>query len=89
MMIMTVIPEVFPVAERVFQAPAVTIKRVYKNGSVSGGFRKLSRFFVYSEFASKLHNMAHKYFEEVQQCTDKNTIYRKNAQKEQERYRIY
>ena len=85
---MTVIPEVFPVAERVFQAPAVTIKRVYKNGSVSGGFRKLSRFFVYSEFASKLHNMAHKYFEEVQQCTDKNTIYRKNAQKEQERYRI-
>ena len=72
-MIMTVIPEAFPVAERVFQAPAVTIKRVYKNGSVSGGFRKLSRFFVYSEFASKLHNMAHKYFEEVQQCTDKNT----------------
>ena len=44
MMIMTVIPEAFPVAERVFQAPAVTIKRVYKNGSVSGGFRKLSRF---------------------------------------------
>ena len=36
-----------------------------------------------------MHKMAHKYFEEVQQCTDKNTIYRKNAQKEQERYRIY
>ena len=35
-----------------------------------------------------MHNMVHKYFEEVQQCTDKNTIYRKNAQKEQEKYRI-
>lgn len=88
MMIMTVIPEVFPVAERAFPAPAVTIKRAYKNGSVPGGFRKLSRFFVYSEFASKLHNMTHKYFEEVQRCTDKNTIHRKIAQNKQEKRKI-
>ena len=87
-MIMTVIPEAFPVAERAFPAPAVTIKRAYKNGSVPGGFRKLSRFFVYSEFASKLYNITHKYFEEVQHCTDKNTIHRKIAQNKQEKRKI-
>ena len=30
-----------------------------------------------------MHNIARKYFKEVQQCTGKNTIYRKNAQKTQ------
>ena len=28
-----------------------------------------------------MHNLIHKYFAEVQQCTNKNTIYGENAQK--------
>ena len=32
--------------------------------------------------------MTQKYFKEVQQCTDKNTMYRKNAQKKQEECKI-
>ena len=28
-----------------------------------------------------MHNITRKYFKEVQQCTNKNTIYGKNAQK--------
>ena len=35
-----------------------------------------------------MHNITRKYFAEAQRCTDKNTIYRKNAQNEQEKYRI-
>lgn len=73
-------------AERAFPVQAVTIKRVYKNGSVSG--RETDPLFAYSEFASKLHNLMNKYLEEVQHCTDENTIYRQNAQNKQAKRKI-
>lgn len=74
--------------ERAFRAPAVTINNVYKNGSVSEIYRRLSRFVLYGEFASKLYNLTRKYFEEVQRCTDKNTMYGKTAQNKQKKDRI-
>ena len=75
-------------AERAFPVQAVTIKRAYKNGSVFRELPETDPLFAYSEFASKLHNLMNKYLEEVQHCTDENTIYRQNAQNKQAKRKI-